>query len=152
MFSLDINTKNRATTQYTNWPFNSMVRFGGKYLGASNSGLFEIGGSSDNQKPIAAYFEPVRTDFGISNPKRLRFMYFGFESDGDLEVEITVDEQVVRTYTITARKTGQQRVRLVIGRDGQGRYWSFRVKNTSGCDFSIDSVQVLPIVRTQGIH
>ncbi len=151
MFTLDLNVKAEATTQYLDWKFNSMARSGSIYAGASSSGLFVIGrGEGNDGAPIEAYLEPVTTDFGISNPKKLRFVYLGFQSDGDLELEIRVDDKVARTYLIIAHKGGQQRTRVAIGRDGKGRYWSFRIKNTGGADFSVDSIKVLPIITNQG--
>ena len=150
MITLDINSKIRATTQYTNWNFNSMVKFGDKFIGASDDGLFEICNDRDDGVPIGAYFEPITTDFGISAPKRMRYMYFGFEANGGMRIDVSVDQQAARTYDIPAHKTGQQRTRISIGRDGKGRYWSFRIKNINGANFSFDSVEVLPVVRQQG--
>jgi hypothetical protein len=151
MTTLNINLKNRATTQYLNYSFNSMVRFGDKVLGANSYGLFNLIGDTDNTVLISAYFSPVMTDFGISNPKRMRYIYLGYEASGNLQVDIQADELTARSYTVVSSKTGQQRKRVVCGRDGKGRYWTFTFKNVSGCDFSIDSVQVMPIVLNHGL-
>jgi len=151
MITLNTNLKNRATTQYTNFNFNSMVRFAGKTLGASSSGLFDLTGDDDNGVNIDAYFAPILTDFGISNPKRLRYVYLGFEASGDLTLSVTFDEKTPRSYTVNSTKTGQQRKRVSIGRDGQGRYLGVKFSNLNGCDFSIDSADVLLVVRSNGI-
>jgi len=145
-------TTAKATTQRTGFPFTSMCRFGGNFLCTSDSGLFSLGGDNLDGTDIDSYFEPITTDFGISNQKRLRFVYIGFEAAGDLQLNVTADEQTERTYTITPTKTGQQKIRVAIGRDGKGRYWNFRIKNVSGCDFSIDNIDVLPVVLTHGIN
>jgi hypothetical protein len=151
MIVLDINTKNRATTQYQNFCFTSMVRFGERFLGASDDGLFELAGSDDNSVEISAGFKLPTSDFGIENLKRLRFMYFGLEATGDLEIEIVADEGTTRTYDIALKRSGrQQRVRIPIGRDINGRYFSFEIRNKSGCDFSLDSIKLLPVVRSHG--
>lgn len=150
MITIDLNQKNKASSQYLNWNFNSMVRFGDKYLAASDAGLFTIGGNQDNGEAIDAYFIPVTTDFGLSNLKRVRFVYFGFEATSNLEIEITADEEIVRTYEIPTQRTGQQSVSIPVGRDIYGRYWSFKIRNTSGCDFSIDKINLLLNILPKG--
>ena len=155
---LDENT--RATTQYTNFNFRGMCNFNGKRYGVNSSGLYRICGDTDNGVDIDAYFEPVVTDFGIDNPKRVRFMYFGYESNGNLLITAQADEQVERTYTVDNSKTGsrdagiaktaQQRHRVPIGRDGSGRYWRFQIANVDGCDFAVDTIQLRLVVRNQG--
>jgi hypothetical protein len=32
----------------------------------------------------------------------------------------------------------------------KGAYWMFKVVNASGCDFSIDSIEGVPVVMTKG--
>ena len=150
--TLDTNLKVRATTQYKNYQFNSMVKFGNHFLGASDKGLFSLGGNDDDGIGIDAEFEIIATDLGIPNEKRNRYLYFGFDSDDDLEVEIKADsEETGRTYPIVAHKEGQQGSRVTVGRDGKGRYWSILVRNDGGGAFAVDSIYVLPIVRPHGV-
>ncbi len=156
MIALTTNLKlgsvtEKATTQRTGFEMTSMCKFGRNHLATSAAGLHSLGGDDLDGSEIEAYFEPLTTDLGISNQKRLRFVYVGFQCSGSLELVVTADEQTERTYAIAPTKTGQQKIRVPIGRDGQGRYWNFRIKNVSGCDFSIDSIDVLPVVLTQGI-
>ena len=149
--TLNTNLEVRATTQFKNYAFNSMVNFGSRKLAASDQGLFDLGGDDDNGTPIDAHFELIATDFGIPNPKRLRFLYFGFESEGDLEIAVKADLEAERAYPLPAGKTGQQRTRVPIGRDGQGRYWSLIIRNKNGCEFAMDSIYVMPVVLSHGI-
>ena len=149
--TLDTNLEVRASTQYKNFAFNSMVNFNGRKLAASDEGLFSLGGDNDDGSPINAHFELIATDFGIPQPKRLRFLSFGFDSEGDLEVAVKADLEEERAYDLPAGKTGQQRTRVPIGRDGQGRYWSLIVRNKNGCNFAMDSIYVMPVVRSHGI-
>ena len=150
--TLNTNLEVRATTQFKNYAFNSMVNFAGRKLAASDQGLFDLGGDDDNGTPIDAHFELIATDFGIPNPKRLRFLYFGFDASSDLEVAVKTDDGDERAYDITANKTGQQRSRVPVGRDGRGRYWSLILRNKAGCDFAIDSIYVMPVVGSHGIR
>jgi hypothetical protein len=126
-----------------------MVKFNNSYLGANNLGLFELTGDTDNTEKILAELELVMTDMGIKNPKRLRYFYIGFETTDDLLLTVTVNESTVKTYTIKANKSNQQRTRVPIGRDIYGRYWSFHISNPTGRHFAIDSMDVLPIIRNE---
>jgi hypothetical protein len=144
-----INIKGRQPSQFKNFTFNSMVNFNGVALGVNNHGLFSLTGDKDNTALILAEFETVMTDMGIKNPKRLRYAYIGFESNEDLLLTVTVNENAVKELEIPANKSGQQRTRVPIGRDIYGRYWSFRISNPTGGRFAIDSVDVLPIIRNE---
>jgi len=142
----------KGTTQRTPFPMTSMCRFGDNYLATSGSKLFSLGGNDFDSASINSYFEPITTDFGISNHKRLRYVYIGFQCTGKLQLVVTADEQTEYTYTINPTKIGQQKIRVTIDRNKKGRYWNFRIKNVSGSDFSIDSIEVLPVVLNHGFN
>jgi len=149
--TIDLNLKIRAGAQYSDsFEFTSMVKFGDKFIGTKDTGLFEIGGDSDDGVNIDAYFIPLKTDFGLANPKRMRFGYFGFKSASDLSLEVSTDDESPRSYTVSARLSGQQGGRKSIGRNGKGRYWSYKIGNTNGADFSFDSLKVLPVILSMG--
>lgn len=153
MTTLSTNLKfQKATTQFTNFPFNSMCNFNGKQLGAGPAGLCEMGGGTDAGVAISAYFEPVRSDWGMTNPKRVRFMYFGYECDGALTVTITGEDGKNSVATIPCKSAGaQQHCRVTVSRQVHGRYLAFKIGNTNGADFSIDAVDAMFIVRSNGI-
>lgn len=144
-------TDGMRNSQYKNYTFNSMAKFNGTYLGANNNGLFELVGTTDNNTIITAEFAPALTDFNIHNSKRLYVAYFGLETDDDLQVQIYADEELKKTYTLVANKTGQQRIRQRIGWDAKGRYWSFTISNPKGNHFAVDAIDVQPQVR-HGSH
>ena len=143
-FALSINLSNLAVTQFCNYNFNSFCRIGDKYFGASNSGIFELTGEDDTGTSIEAFFELLVSDFGISNVKRIRKLYIGYETKSDLIVTVKDNDDNERTYTLSYldydRQNGSQ---VNIGRDGLGRYWQVRIDNTSGCYFAIDSIELL---------
>lgn len=152
--STNLVTKN-ATTQFVGYDFNSMVSFNGKQIAAHDSGLFELGGDTDDGVDIDAYFEPVLSDFGDAHPKRIRFLYLGYEADGQITVTtsdgLPEESAESETKTITPRFSGQQRVRISVTRALHGRYWSFRIANKNGSDFSVDSIIARIIKRSHGI-
>ena len=137
-----------APTQYANYNFDAMCKFGDVYLGCNELGIFSLEGETDNNVHIAAFFELLLTDFGIPNQKRIRKAYLGYEASGSLVLEVKDDDDNVRRFTVGAALPNQRQhgVRVPVGRDGKGRYWAFRLENVEGCDFSVDSMDVLVTV------
>lgn len=152
MITLDTNTIGKSTTQYDGFEFDSMARFGSVYLGVNENGLFVIGAPDDDGQPIEASFELPTVDLGSGNIKRLRFLYMGAELYGDMLCTLHTDgKEDGREYDIPYNgRGGQQRVRVPIGRDDQGRYWRPAFANVNGGDFSVDSISVLPVVLHPG--
>lgn len=150
MIVLDMSLKPRATTQYQNYDFNSMVRFGGVYLGANGTGLFTLGGNDDDGSKIDAFFEIVTTDLGVSNPKHFRSYSVGFETNkGTIVLEAATDGAAAQVHEIVG-SGGQQLKKIPARRDNHGRYWTFTVRNKNGADFGIDSIRAQAIVTTSG--
>jgi len=154
MPTIDVNLFIKAPSQYIGLDFNSYANFNGMQLATSlTKGLCQVCcGDDDDGTVINAYFSPIKTDLGIKNPKRLRYVYFGFKSDEAMILEVFADGGTVRSYSIPANSDGQQRVRVTIDIDKKGRYWNFKIKNVNGYDFDMDNIQVLPTILTEGFR
>lgn len=152
MPTLNTNLKfQRATTQFTNFPFSSMCNFNGKQLGAGPAGLCEMGGDLDCGVAIDAWFVPVISDWGSSKPKRVRFIYLGYQCNGELTISVTGNNGEAIPYKIPCHAVGaQQRHRVTVSRSTQKRYWDFKVANVNGADFSIDAIDCLFIELSHG--
>lgn len=154
MITLDTQLAAREypTSQYLDFDFNSMVRFGGKFMAASSDGISILGGDRDNGTRIKATIEYPQYNLGTSRRKRLRFLYFGVELYGSLNVTIFTDNiPTGASYPIPMHNQGQQRVRVPVDRgDGNGNYFRLLISNTNGCDFSIDTIEALPVVLHRG--
>lgn len=142
MLTVDTFLKRGTSSQYLNFNFNSMARFGDIFLGANEDGLFTIGGDNDNGDDIAAFLETRTTDFGNSNPKKAREIVVGYEADGDLSVTVTAEDAESESITFDATKTGQQRRMKRVSRKCKGRYWKVKVANVDGADFSLDEIEM----------
>ena len=137
-----------AVSQYTNYGFDSLCRFNGQYLAAGGDGIFVID-EVDNDKgiDINSIIELVKTDFGISHQKRLRSAYVGYETSGSLKLTLLNDDENERVYTLSSTIGQLQHGgKISINRDGKGRYWTFKIENVEGCDFSLDNIEIIPIV------
>lgn len=141
---LEINLKNRAITQ-TTVAFNSMCKCGNTYLGASDDGLFSIGGTSDDDVEIPALIRSGMFDLGTEKMKRFRFFYFGLECDGTLKLTLLCDGVEAASYTVS-KTTGVQEIKVPVSRAAQGRYWQWQIENIDGSFFALYSVKALPII------
>jgi hypothetical protein len=151
MHTIALNAKIGAATQFTNHNFNSYCNFNGMCLGFNSSGLHRVMyGGADNTTQIDTIIEPVTTDLGIGNPKGLRFLYIGFRSDNDVNIDVSWDDGTPLNYTIISNKDGLQRARVTISRAIYGRYLTVTIKNTKGGYLSVDSVRVLPVIKSEG--
>jgi len=138
-----------ASTQYNNFNFNSMCKFGDNYLGCNELGIFKLDGDTYNNIQIDAFFELLLSDFGIINQKRVRELYIGYETSGSLIFTLKTDDGNEKTYVMTAKKGNQRQHggKIRISRIDKGRYWALKIENVDGCDFSVDSIKGMVIVH-----
>ena len=75
-------------------------------------------------------------------------MYLGYETSGRLNMTLKDDDANKREYSLELINGDQRQEsnKVNIGRNGKGRYWTMRITNTLGCDFSVDSIAVLPVL------
>lgn len=138
-----------APTQYAGYDFNSMAKFGDVYLGAGENGIFVLdSGDRDAGSDIEAFFELATSDWGAAHPKRIRRLYVSYEADGDLMLTVQDDEGRSRNFVLEPSfpDSKQHTSRVAIGRDGRGTYWMVRIDNLNGSDFSVDRIQVVPVL------
>lgn len=143
-----MNVNNKASSQYTGYPFNSLVVHNGRVLAAGPGGLVEIGGDDDDGDPIVPSILLGKTDFGSTFEKGLDGVYVGIETDGDVHVKIHTDDGRVREYR--GGPTGTMRSRFVKpGKGMKSRYWQAEIVVPGGEDFTLDTVELVPIKTTK---
>ena len=143
--NLSMCLSNFAVSQYCRYNFNSLC---GK-LAAGEDGIFTLDDAeNDAGVTIDSVVELPLTDFGISHQKRLRSIYVGYETEGSLKLTVTNDEGNEREYTLSALKIGnlQHGGKVSVDRDEKGRYWKLKIENIGGCDFSLDMIEVIPVI------
>ena len=136
-----INIRNNAMTDYSNYPFEFVVRFQGKNYGFNSSGAYLLEGGDDNGTNIDAYLEVPENNFGIHNEKRVNSVYVGSNTPGKLVVTAIADND--KTANVATAFTGRNR-RAKMPKGLKGVYWGFRVSNTNGNRMDVDSLQILP--------
>ena len=138
----------KPTTQRTNYPFNSFFELDGEYYGCSAEGLYQLGGGTDDAAAIDAYFELATTDFGSLDPKRMPYLYLTLEADGDLELTVTPnkDEDKAVVHDIEPEDGGLHTRKVKLGEGVSATFWTFKLANANGDDFSVYAIDVLPFI------
>ena len=148
-----INTESKGIARYTNYPFNSFARWPGTktYIGATDTGLHELGGDTDAGEPIRAAIRSALTDFGSRQLKRVPTMYLGYTTSGETLVlkVIHTSETGAKTedwYRLEGRNAPEVREdRFKVGRGIASVFLGFEIVNVNGADFALDVVEWQPI-------
>lgn len=143
--TFDTNLIGGQTSQYSNFSFNSMAKFGHRYLLANKLGLFMMEGYTDGSAPVASEFTLGPTDFGTTNKKYVYAIYARVDTSDGFTISVTVDDKTTREYEFSASKAGPQGVRIRIGRKLNGVYWTFKI--SSSAYLAVDSIDILPRER-----
>lgn len=145
MKTVRTNQRIGGSTEYTNFPHISLTMFQGVPIGSGPSGLFKCCcGVTDSGEEIDSYFEPLTSNIGHIGATRLRYLYLEIKCTADMEVDITVDDEYKRTITVPSTDDKFVYVEVGVGRDIKGNFWNFRVRNTGGGIYSLNSIHCLP--------
>jgi hypothetical protein len=150
-FAWVCNTETQAFTSYINYPFNSFCRIGNKYFGASDDGIFELAGDSDDGEPITSRVRTGLTNLGTGRHKRMPSLYLGYSSTGTLVLKaITTSpkgEKREDWYQLTPRPAGATREgRIKLGKGLKSVFWAFELVNVDGAKFTLEDLQLFPML------
>lgn len=146
-----VNTITSALTVYENFNYNSLVEIGGKYYGAGADGVFELVGDKDNTTiNVDATISTGHLHFGSEMQKRMSDFYIAMRSDGNITLNVSVDERDPYEYTLSPYDIEllKQR-RSLIGKGLKGKYWRFTLTNEDGCDFDFDSINAAAVILSR---
>lgn len=142
MDAWSVNLKTGATTQYLNYPFDTVANIGGRHFGGAFEGLFELGGDTDAGAPIEARFDVGQKLFGSPQLKRIEQIYLGITSNGQMHIKVTAEGA---SYTYPMREFGEhiQMQRVTVGKGLRANYFGFEIGNTDGADFEVTSLNIM---------
>jgi len=138
-----MNARNRAVTEYTNYEFNSFAQMGDRYIGVSESGLYELLGDDDDGTSIAARIKSGYMQFGGTRLSRLSAAYIAARGDNSFVLKIITGDGVTYTYAATTRSMRSSKVHM--GKGQRARYFAFELTST-GPDFDIDTLEFVPVL------
>lgn len=144
---LVLNNENSLTEW--GFSFDSMVEFDGETYGANSTGLYKLGGDTDNGTEIESIIQLGLDDSGTSLLKQILGYYVGLRSDGAMNIQLIADDETdlqihnIRTTSDTIKP------RKVAVRGPRGRWIGAKIYNTNGCYFKIVSMGVLAEILQQ---
>lgn len=140
-----MNLLNQAISTYSNYNFNSIACFNGRYLGATDTGIYPLDGDSDNGTYINSKIKTGSMDFGDTIIKYARDAWITYRTDGHLALVVLVDEDastvIEKQTNIVSDEIREERIKLPRGL--RGRFYTMELKNLSGAGFDIDSLNLL---------
>lgn len=143
-----INTKNFATTEYTNYEFNSFAQMGRKYIGATRDGLYELDGDTDAGSLIVADIKSGLMQLGGSRFTSFKSAYLGMRGSGDFVLKLDAGDGKTYTYAVVGKDMETAKVHF--GKGLRARYFSFELIST-GQDFDLDGVEFIPLVAQRRV-
>jgi len=142
VYSWAVNLDTKAVSEFDGM---TLLHLAGR-LGADSTGIYELGGTTDNGTEIEAFVESgaleLKDAFGnaVQNTKHVSDVYLGLKG-GKVDVTVTADGKT-GTYR-TQKTTILKPVRIEPGQGMLGRYWSVKIKNYRGSTAEIESVNML---------
>lgn len=149
-------TENGAITTFSNMPYEFSCNFKGKTLFASEFGLFEYGGTTDNGTPVVARIKTDKSNkimgqgglYPTQHRKHLPTSkaYLNVEASDTLNLNVTVDGDTY-AYTDATIKTGMAVHPIKVGRGLDGVHWQLEVENFE----TLESIEFEPVeIRRRG--
>lgn len=142
-----VNTETGATTEYTNFAFNSFAQVGHKAMATSNTGLYELVGDTDNGTDIIAAIKSGYMQMNDSRFTGLKAVYLGVRGGGEYFLKLETP-QGSTTYRVLAEDMATTKV--WVGKGLRTRYLSFELIST-GQDFDLESIEFVPMRATRRV-
>lgn len=146
-----VNAKNGAPSQYSNFSFHSFCMFNGRSIGAGPDGIFILEEEDkdiwavDDERNISAWLEFPVSQLGKPSRKGLRRIYYGGEHSGKIKFTTTLKRVTDLQYEYTMNPRNKDNLQQVgyfsCRAKPTAEYWSFRVDNVYGSDFSLDWIE-----------
>jgi hypothetical protein len=151
-YALVLNLRNMALTEYDNYGFNSFCHFNGRYLGATSAGIFNLTGRDDNGTKIRA---KARTDLQDGNTalrKGIEDAFLGISADDTMTAKVVTDGyDTFNGLPVNPRKDELVTERVKFGKGIKSRYLGIELENRAGCDFTLESAELVIIPLTRKI-
>lgn len=136
-----VNVDNWEISEYT-WSFDQLVKFGNQYLAVNSSGIYKLGGDTNNGGIINSTIETGLDDFGASAPKRISNMYVGWKSTEDATLTLVMNEDEYE-YDLISTDNKPESTRVNIGSPPLSRYVGIKIENENGADFDLYDMEMV---------
>lgn len=138
-----MNTRSAGVTEYENFDFNSFMPIGNRYIGASEEGLFELSGDTDDGEDIIASVKGGYLQFGGTQLSRLKEAYIAATGEGRMILKVRTKDGEEYVYEVDTRDGRSTRFHM--GKGQRSRYFAYELIS-AGQDFDLDTLEFVPIV------
>lgn len=138
-----LNTRLKGVSLYTGLNANSFASFAGLTLAATPEGIVALAGDTDlNGAAIAAHVTAGVSDFDLPTLKTVLAAYVGYRASGEMELTLITDEHEENVYRLAPMQPSAtlHAARVKCGRGVEGRYWQWKLSNTDGASFELQSL------------
>ena len=151
-----MNTTNFGNTEYQDYSFGSLGQFNKKYFGTKEDGIYLLEGDKDGAADIDAVAKTGLTRFKSMYNKRVPEAFLGLRSDGVLVLKTHTtnytDGTVTERYNTIVQSSPSMGVkRIKMSKGVKAVYWQFELVNVDGADFTMDTMEMVPIELTRKI-
>ena len=138
--ALVMNPRNFTVSEYEGFSFNSFALFNGQYIGAGPAGIYVIGsGNKDGSSNIDAELKTGQLAMDGAKP---RDVYLVGKSSGQMLVTLSENEDSPNNAKVDYLLETLGIDRAKVPRGMKPDYLQVGVKNVSGCDFDLDSMEI----------
>lgn len=128
------------STSYTDYPFTGFAQIGERYFGASETGLYELEGDTDDGAPIEAAIDLGQRDLGTDAIKSLSNAYVSTNASTPMRLRVELGGQQY-TYQTRGADTAMRTQRFDLGRGLRGHFFGLELMNTDGADFEVGGME-----------
>lgn len=143
-----INTRTGATTEYSNYVFNSFAQISDVYYGASSSGLYKLIGDNDAGANIVATIKSGFAQWAGSRFSLLKGAYLGARGGGTYVLKIITGDNKTYVYQVATRD--QRTTKVHLGKGLRARYLAFELIS-AGQDFDLDTIEFVPLMSERRV-
>lgn len=144
-----LNLATQAPYFYDNFAFTGFASQKGRQFAVGPDGLYELTGDDDAGQLIAAHVTTGLNDLGTPLLKTVDAAYVGYTADQAMTLTATVgqaDGAMSIDYPLAETADALTQARVKLGKGVKARYWQFALANNHGGDFTIETLEVLPVV------
>ena len=142
--SWTMNPENYAVSTY-NLGFTESSIFGNDYLLADDSGLYLLGGDTDNGSAIVSTITTASLDFGAETLKQVPSVLLGTNGT-DVVLKVSIDGKNTVFYELSGQTSTLDTKHIKIGKGLIGNNWQFSLITKDNSDLDLDSFEFYPIV------
>ena len=131
-----MNVQTAETTKFTNYDFIEIIRIGLDKYGVKPTGLYKIGGITDNGTAISASFTTHETRYDTNLLKRVPQVYIDSES-------ITTVQPIIDGVYHYIHDAGFGGHKTKLGRGYIGKWWQWKISNKNGASMRVGAIEAV---------